>query len=65
MDLIHSDGCHKPSLPAGKTGDVAPNGEIVDERPELGLHLLMRLRMFVVASWFPDDGEAGTPAVTT
>jgi hypothetical protein len=31
----------------------------------MGTMLLARLRMYVVASWFPDDGEAGTPAVSS
>jgi hypothetical protein len=57
-----SHGCHKVPPPAGKSGDVDGNGDVIDKAPELGMMLLARLRMYVVASWFPED-EDGSPAV--
>jgi hypothetical protein len=58
-----SNGCHNAPPPAGKSGDVDGNGDVVDKAPpEMGTMLLARLRMYVVASWFGDD-DGSTPAV--
>jgi hypothetical protein len=62
VEHIHSDGCHKPALPAGQNGDVDGNGDVVDERLELMTWLTARLRFWIVASWLDDDG---TPAVSS
>lgn len=63
MQPTNDFGCHKVPPPAGRTGDVDGNGDVVDEAPDISTWLLARLRFAIVCSWLgPDDG--GAPAVT-
>lgn len=68
---MHSSGeygCHKVPPPADKRSDVDVNGDVADEAPEMGVWLLARLRMHIVASHivaslFGDEPDSGSPAV--
>ena len=61
---VHSSGdsgCHKVPPPAGESASV----DVEEAAPEMGVYLLARLRMYIVASLFRDEPDGGSPAVAS